>query len=305
MSNLMHNAVPDRLIKGLFFNEKARLVAASTTRLVEEARRIHDTWPTATAAFGRTLTGGLLSSALADEEEEITLQIMGSGPIGLLLVVANGKGKAKGTVGEPHTDLPLNAQKKLDVGGAVGLPGRLMIIKDQGKKHPYHGVTPLVSGEIGEDLADYYSRSEQIPTAVGLGVKVHPSGEVAVAGGFIIQVLPGIKDKELNRLDEVLSSLTGVTEMLAETPSLEDFVFKISGGKQAGVRADWQMLSEVNPVYYCGCSRERFEKALISLGKKELEEVLSSQGKIETCCQFCHRTYDFTKKETECWFKQF
>lgn len=291
------NPVADRLIKGLAFDGNVRIVAAHTTRLVEEARRIHDTWPTATAAFGRTLTGGLLMSALADEEEEITLQIMGSGPIGRLMAISTGTGEVKGTIGEPHTNLPLNEKGKLDVGGAVGLPGKMLVIKYQGEKEPYHGVVPLVSGEIGEDLAEYYSRSEQIPTAVGVGVKVNPGGEVITAGGFIIQTLPGLTGDELDRLSSILSSLTGVTDELAQAGSVENFVSRILAGE------DWRKLAESEPVYACGCHRERFEKALISLGKKEVEELLSAAGRIETVCQFCRQKYDFTREDTETWFK--
>lgn len=287
----------DHLVKGLAFDGKVRIVAASTTRLVDAARRIHDTWPTATAAFGRTLTGGLLMSALADEEEEITLQITGSGPIGRIMAVSIGNGQVKGTVSEPHTDLPLNEKGKLDVGGAVGLPGRLLVIKYQGKREPYHGVVPLVSGEIGEDLADYYSRSEQIPTAVGVGVKVSPDGDVATAGGFIIQALPGITDQDLDRLNRMLSTLTGVTDGLAQAGSVEAFISQILAGE------DWRKLAESDPVYACGCQRERFEKALIALGKKEVDELLSAAGKIETVCQFCHKKYEFAKEDTEGWFR--
>lgn len=293
----MSHIQTDHLIKGLAFNRKVRIVAASTTRLVEAARRIHDTWPTATAAFGRILTGSLLMSALADEEEEITLQITGSGPVGRMMAIAMGDGQVKGTISEPHTDLPLNDKGKLDVGGAVGLPGRLLVMKYQGNKEPYHGVVPLVSGEVGEDLADYYSRSEQIPTAVGVGVKVNPDGEVVTAGGFIIQALPGMTDQELDRLNQMLSTLTGVTDGLGQVGTVEAFISQILAGE------DWQKLAESDPVYACGCDRERFEKALISLGKKDVDELLSAAGKIETVCQFCHQKYEFTKEDTKDWFK--
>ncbi|HEY8345147.1 MAG TPA: Hsp33 family molecular chaperone HslO [Bacillota bacterium] len=299
MSSLHPKPEPnaDRLVKGLAFNGNVRIVAARTTGLVENARRIHDTWPTATAAFGRTLTGALLMAALADEEEEITLQIMGSGPVGRLMAISTGTGKVKGTISEPHVDLRLNKQGKLDVGGAVGLPGKMLVIKCQREKAPYHGMVPLVSGEIGEDLAEYYSRSEQIPTAVGVGVKVNPGGEVVTAGGFIIQALPGLSGEELDRLTGLLSALTGVTDELTQAGSVEDFVSRILAGE------DWRKLAGSEPVYACGCHRERFEKALIALGKKEVEELLSTTGRIETVCQFCHQKYDFTREETESWFK--
>ena len=299
MSNLHSkpNQVADRLIKGLAFDGNVRIVAARTTGLVENARRIHDTWPTATAAFGRTLTGGLLMSALADEGEEITLQIMGSGPIGRLMAISTGTGKVKGTIGEPHVNLRLNQEGKLDVGGAVGLPGKLLVIKCQGEKAPYHGMVPLVSGEIGEDLAEYYYRSEQIPTAVGVGVKVNPGGEVVTAGGFIIQALPGLSGEELDRLTGLLSALTGVTDELTQAGSVEDFVSWILAGE------DWRKLAESELVYACDCHRKRFEKALIALGKKEIEELLSATGRIETVCQFCRQKHDFTREDTKSWFK--
>lgn len=286
----------DRLLKVLAYNNKIRITLASTTQLVESARIIHDAWPTATAAFGRVLTGTVLAACLGNEEDEFTLQIIGSGPLGRILAIADGKGAVRGMITEPHVDLPLNVKGKFDVSKAVGLPGQIMVLKELAElKQPYQGMTLLKSGEIGEDLAAYFLQSEQIPTAVGLGVKIAPQGEIITAGGFIIQALPGVSGPDLKQLDTVVSSLPGITDELEATASLEDFLDKIIG------RGNWRKLIEYEPVYRCHCTREKFIKALITLGQEDLMDLLREE-EIETVCRFCLKRHSFNKEEILRWF---
>ena len=283
----------DILKRGTSTDGSVRVFAAVTTSLCDEARKIHSTLPTATAALGRTLTGAVLMSAagLKNDTDSITLQVKGDGPIGSIIACCNAALEAKGYVTNPYVDLPLNKKGKLDVGGAVG-NGFLSVVRDLGLKEPYIGQIPLVSGEIAEDITMYYAKSEQIPTATGLGVLVDTDGSVKAAGGFLVQMMPGSMDETAKKIEENLDKIRPVTAMIDEGMTAENIIFEVTSGIDFLVNNRCE-----NPVYKCGCSRERMEKALISIGKKELEDIIKEQGDAEMSCQFCNNKYNFTKNE--------
>lgn len=283
----------DIIVRGTNIEGTMRVYCAVTTELVNEAQKIHDTYPIATAAIGRTLTGAALMgvSSLKNDTDSITVQIKGDGELGNLVAVSDCKGQVRGYVENPYVERPLNDNGKLDVGGAVG-KGFLNIIKDFGMKEPYIGQVPLVSGEIAEDLTSYYSISEQIPSCIALGVLVDTDGSVIAAGGFMIQLMPGATDEMADALMETIENLDSVTTMIKNGMSAEDMFFKVSEG--------FSMLMEnavITPSYKCTCSKERMERALISIGKTELETLIEEDGHAELCCRFCNNKYDFTKDE--------
>ena len=281
----------DYLVRATLAEGGARALVARTTNLVEEARRLHDVWPTAIAALGRTLTAAAIMAAMLDEREKLTLQIMGDGPVGRVLAVAAGDGTVKGYLDEPHVHLPLNDRGKLDVAGAVGRSGNLYVLRDIGLKEPYRGMTPIVSGEIGLDVAEYFRRSEQSPAAVGLGVLVEATGWVQAAGGFIVQLLPGAPDELARRLEENLAGVTSVTELIASGWTPEKILARLVHDLPVEIHGRLPLR------YLCGCSRARFIPPLISLGRDELASILAEQGHIELRCHFCNQVYTFSPAE--------
>lgn len=282
----------DYLVRASLANGQARALVARTTKLVEDARRLHDAWPTAAAALGRVLTAAALMAALLDAGEKLTLQILGDGPAGRILAVAGADGLVKGYLDEPHVDLPLNARGKIDVAGAVGKNGMLYVLRDLGLREPYRGMTPLVSGEIGLDVAEYYRRSEQAPTAVGLGVLAGRSG-VEAAGGFIVQLLPGAGEDLAAGLEENILGVTSVTALLAAGWPPEKILARLAKDLPVEIHGRLPL------AYRCGCNRQRFLSPLISLGRSELASILDEQGRIELRCHFCNKRYHFTPAETE------
>ena len=285
----------DILVRGNSMDGAIRVFCAITTELVNEAHTIHDTNPVASAALGRLLTGAVLMGAagLKNESDSLTLQINGDGPLGRLVAVTDSSLNVRGYVHNPYVDLPLNSRGKIDVGGGVGV-GDLSIIRDLGLKEPYIGRIPLVSGEIAEDLTYYYAKSEQIPTAIALGVLVDTDNSIKAAGGYMIQLMPEATDDMAKRLEEIIAGLPPVTEMIDSGMDVMDIAFRVTQG--------FSMLLEnktVTPAYKCKCSRGRMEKALISIGKDELEDIIREQGQAEICCQFCNGKYTFDKAELE------
>lgn len=284
----------DTLIRGNSMDGSIRIFVAITTELVNEARRIHDTSATASAALGRLLTGAAIMGAnLKNESDSITLQISGDGPLGMLVAVTDAESHVRGYVSNPHADLPLNEKGKLDVGGAVG-QGYLSIVRDLGLKEPYIGKTPLVSGEIAEDLTYYYAKSEQIPTAVALGVLVDTDLSIKAAGGYMIQLMPEATEETADKLTEIIEHLPPVTDMITQGMSAEEIAFAVTNG--------FDMLLEnkaAEPKYECKCSRERMKRALISIGKKEIKDIIEEQGEAEMNCRFCNNKYVFYKPELE------
>jgi len=281
----------DYLVRATVADGRARILVARTTDLVAEARRLHDTWPTATAALGRTLTAAAIMAAMLDTGDKLTLQILGDGPVGRILAIGAADGAVKGYLDEPYVHLPPNARGKLDVAGAVGRRGMLYVLRDLGLKEPYRGMTPLVSGEIGLDVAEYFRRSEQAPTAVGLGVLVGASTGVEAAGGFILQLLPGAPEDLAARVEENISSVTSVSELVAAGWTPERILAHLVRSLPIEIHG------RIPLRYDCGCSRERFVAPLISLGRAEIASILAEQEQIELRCHFCSTLYCFTPDE--------
>lgn len=281
----------DRLVRGTALGGRVRAFSIRTTNLVEELRRRHDTFPTTTAALGRTVTATAMMGAMLKGEEKLTVQVKGDGPVGQIVADANAKGEVRGYVTNPHIHLPSNSMGKLDVAGAVGTSGFIHVTKDLGLKEPYRGSIPLISGELGEDFTYYFATSEQTPSAVGLGVLVDTDNSVLHAGGFIIQLLPGLSDEEITEIENTLGQLPPVTTLLDQGLEVEDLLRRIL--------PDVEIHDSMDIVFKCQCSRNRVEKTLISLGESELTQLIEEDGQAEVVCHFCNEAYDFTKSELE------
>lgn len=281
----------DYIVRATAGDHQIRAFAATTRDLVEHARQAHNTSPVATAALGRLLTaGGMMGIMMKGEEDLLTIKIQGSGPIEGLTVTADSKGNVKGYAYNPGVMLPPNEFGKLDVGGAVG-EGVLSVIQDIGLKEPYVGQTILVGGEIAEDLTYYYANSEQTPSSVALGVLMNKDNTVKQAGGFIIQLLPGASEEMIELLEKRLSEIHSVTSLLEEGKTPEMILTYILGG--LGLE-----IMEQTPVQFtCNCDKQRVEKALISIGRKELEEMIEDGKSIEVNCHFCNKHYEFTVED--------
>ena len=271
-----------------------RVYLTISTDLVQEAAKIHDTTPLASAGLGRVLTAaGLMGIMLKDDDNKLTLHFKGDGPARQILATAYGDGRVKGYISNPYVDLPLNDQGKLDVGGAVGHEGTLTVIKDLHMKEPYVGTIDLLGGEIAEDVAGYFVESEQIPTACGLGVLVDRDQSVKSAGGYLIQLMPGATEDTIVKVEGGIMAAGPVSALLEQDPDPEHLL--------RAVMSDFDLkILETQPVSYkCYCSRERVERALISLGRQELEDMIRQQGGCQLSCQFCDTVYDFSKEELE------
>jgi len=288
----MEQKQQDILVRGTAWGGKIRVFAARTTNLVEELRRKHDSYPTATAAFGRTLTAGAIMGAMLKGDEKLTVQVKGDGPIGQIVVDANAEGEVRGYLDNPQVHLPSNAQGKLDVAGAVGHSGHIHIIKDLGLKEPYRGSVPIISGELAEDFTYYFAVSEQTPSAVGLGVLVDTDNSVIHAGGFIVQVLPGLTDEELTRLENAVGTIPPVTALLDQGESPEDILRWIVGD-------ELRIHDTMELTFKCLCSAEKVEQTLISLGESELAGIIEEDGVAEVVCQFCNEAYQFDREQLE------
>lgn len=277
------------LIRCISQNGGALVTALDSTEIVEQALCIHHTSPVCSAALGRLLTGAVLMSAnLKSTQDSLTLRIKADGPIHTLIAVAGGGGDVKGCMGDPDVELPLRADGKLDVGGAVGHEGMLTVIKDMGLKEPYVGQVPLVSGEIAEDITSYYATSEQIPTVCALGVLVDVNCHIRRAGGYLLQLLPGASDEEITLLEKNVAAMPSVTSLLDAGRSAQDIALQVLEGFTPN------LLDEQPARYCCDCSRERMERALISLGRKELTDLQAENDRLEIGCQFCGKSYVFS-----------
>lgn len=281
----------DYMIRATAADQQIRAFAATTRDMVETARSCHNTSPVATAALGRLLTAGsMMGWMMKGEKDILTLQIKCSGPIGGLCVTADAKGGVKGYVNDPQVMLPPNAKGKLDVGGALGL-GVLSVIRDLGLKEPYVGQTHLVSGEIAEDLTYYFATSEQVPSSVALGVLMNKENTVRRAGGFILQMMPFAEERVIARLEEKIGKLQGITSFLDRGMTPEDILEEILG--EFGM----EVLERQEVNYYCNCSKQRVEKAIASIGRKDLTEMIEDGKPIEVNCQFCNKHYEFQTDE--------
>ena len=284
----------DTIKKYLALENKVSLTIIESTELVEKARKIHDLTPTTTAALGRLLTAtALLGVDLKNIEDNITVQIKGDGPIGTMIAVSNKFPKVRAYIQNPHIELPLNGQGKIDVGKAVGKTGYLSIVKDIGLKKPYIGIVPLTTGEIAEDFAKYFAESEQKPTAIALGVLVDNNG-VKKAGGYILSLMPDATDEIVTKLEENIKNIPSISKILSENDNLNDISKIITGDENARIIEE-----NILPVYECNCSTEKMKNGLISLGKSELEQILKEESKIETVCNFCNKKYVFDKPQIE------
>ena len=272
----------DTLLRAIARDAGIQICAASTTELVERAHEIHNTTPLATAALGRTLTATAIMG----------MQIKGNGPLGAIVCVGDSNGYVRGYLQDPAVDLPLRADGKLNVGGGVGR-GYLMVIKDIGLKDPITGTVALVNGEIAEDLTRYFAESEQIPSACALGVLVDTDCSVKCAGGWLVQLMPGVKDSDIDKLEANLAKLESMTAMLDKGMSLEDIIRAVLDGFEV----DFLQTSEIG--YRCACRREKVERALISMGRTELCKMAEEQENSEVTCQFCDKIYHFSRAELQ------
>lgn len=281
----------DYIVRAIAADNQIRVYAATTRELVEHAREIHNTSPVATAALGRLLTAGaLMGSMMKGEKDILTLKINCGGPIGGLLVTADSAGNVKGYVNNKDVMLPPNQNGKLDVGNAVGL-GVLSVIKDLGLKEPYSGEINLISGEIAEDITYYFSVSEQVPSSVALGVLMNKDNTVRQAGGFIIQLMPFTEDAIIDKLEERISKINSITEYLDKGLMPEAILSEILEGFGLTI------LDTLPVAYHCNCSKERVEKAIISIPKKDIQEMIDDDKPIEVNCHFCNTNYVFTVDE--------
>lgn len=281
----------DRLIRVLCRDAEIKFTAVCTTELVERARQIHKTLPLATAALGRTLSAvSMMGRELKDDNGSITLQIKGNGPLGTITAVSDCDGCVRGYLQNPAVDLPLKSDGHLDVGGGVGR-GYVMVIKDIGVGEPFTGTTALHNGEIAEDITRYFAESEQIPSAVALGVLVDTDQRVKQAGGYIVQLMPGTAEEDIARLERNIANAQSMTNMLEGGMGLEQIAHTVLDG------FDIEILEDIPISYRCGCTHAKVTRALISLGKEELTRLRDEEDGIEVTCQFCDKSYQLTRDD--------
>jgi molecular chaperone Hsp33 len=282
----------DKIIRATAKDGMVRIIAGETTELVNKGREIHECTPVAAAALGRMLTAGsLMGYTLKSEKEVITLKINGGGEAKGVTVTAYEGGNVKGFIGNPYGDMPLNSKGKLDVGGYIGRDGEFTVIKDLGMRDPYVGQVPIYTGEIGEDLAYYFTVSEQTPSAVALGVLVDRDFSIKVSGGFIIQMMPDADELLSDLITYRLEEIPSITQMLQEHGSIDKVIEFIFEGM------DLKILEESKPEYTCNCSRERVESVLLSIGEKDLREIYEDGKEEEIKCNFCNTAYNFSNEE--------
>lgn len=282
----------DYLVKATAFDGMIRCYAAVSTKMVEEARQRQDTWPTATAALGRTLTITALMGAMLKGDDTLTAKIAGSGPLQAIVADADAHGRVRGYVAEPHVDFPVNDQGKLDVSRAVG-EGTLSIVKDLGLKDYFTGQVPIVSGEISEDFTYYFATSEQIPSAVGAGVLVATDYSIAAAGGFIVQVMPGADNEVITRLEKSIAEFPQISTFIEEGNGPEQIVQRLFPNESV------HFLEKLPVQYHCKCSKERMLRAIKGLGKAEIEAMIKEDRGAEATCHFCNEVYQINEEELQ------
>jgi len=281
----------DHYLRGVAGNSSVRFIIVSSTDLVEKARSIHHTSPIATAALGRVLTAAAMLGVQTKGEGTVSLQVKGTNLIRSIFASAWSDGRVKGYISDPEVHLPANSKGKLDVGGAIGADGELILIRDLGMKEPYVGRSGLVTGEIAEDLVHYFASSEQQPSAIALGVNLKEDGTVRSAGGLILQPMPGISDEDLNALERAVNGMRPMSEMVAscaDTLQILEEVFS---------EMSWFVLDEGDVSFECDCSRDRIERALISMGYGDLQHMIEEDKKADVSCHFCNKNYHFTEEE--------
>lgn len=284
----------DQIIKFLAHNGKISVICADTTNLVEKARKTHDLSPVVTAAFGRMLTiTAIMGAEMKNVKDKLTIQIKGNGPIEMMVATTNNFPRVKGYVANPQVDIPLNEFGKLDVGGAVGYEGYINVIKDIGLKDPYIGISPLTSGEIADDFANYFVNSEQRNSAVALGVLVDKNG-VKSAGGYLINPMPDATEDEISQVEQAIFKAGAMSKMLDEQLTLKEIAQKITGDENVEIIEE-----NITPIYQCDCSKEHMADSLATIGKEELQDIIETDEKAEIVCHFCNKEYQFSKQDLE------
>lgn len=281
----------DYLLKATAYNGEVRAYAIRSTDTVEEARKRQDTWATASAALGRTISISTMLGAMLKGEDKLTVKVEGNGPMGAIIADANAKGEVRGYVVNPHVDFESNAQGKLDVRRAVGTEGTLSIVKDLGLKNHFTGQVPIVSGEISEDFTYYLANSEQVPSAVGAGVLVNPDHSILAAGGFIVQMMPGASEETIAKIEENIATIAPISQLIQDGKQPEEILELLLG-------KDHVKIHERLPVQFaCPCSKERLETAIQSLGNEEIDAMIREDHGATASCHFCNETYKFTIDE--------
>lgn len=284
----------DKIIKFLAHSGRVSVICADTTQMVEEARKIHDMSPVVTAAFGRLLTiTSIIATEMKGSKDKLTVQLKGNGPIGVMIATANNKPTVKGYAANPVVEMSLNEDGKLDVSGAVGYEGYINVVKDIGLKDPYIGISPLVSGEIAEDFANYFVNSEQRNSAVALGVLVDKNG-VKASGGYLINPMPDATEEDISAVEQSIFKAGAMSKMLDQNLTLEEIAKKITGDENVEIIED-----SIVPEFKCDCSKEHMQDALMTIGKEELNDIIEKEGKAELVCHFCNKKYQFDKQDLE------
>lgn len=281
----------DYLVKALAFEGQIRAYAVRSTETVGEVQERHQMWPTATAALGRTISASVMMGAMLKGDDSITVKIQGDGPLGPIVVDANARGEVRGYATNPQTHLPLNEQGKLDVRGAVGTEGMLSIVKDLGMKDYFTGQVPIISGEIAEDFTQYMVVSEQVPSAVALGVLVDPDNTVKASGGFILQVMPGATEETIELLEGRIANMTAISTMIDNGLTPEGILAEVLGQENV------EFLSRIDVKFDCDCSKERFSEAIKGLGAVEIQAMIDEDHGAEAQCHFCLEKYQFSEQE--------
>lgn len=283
----------ENTMKFLAFDSTVKLTCVNTTQLVKKAKEIHNLSKTATAAFGRLLTmGAMMGADLKEDNDNITLQVKGNGPIGTMICVCKKGAKVKGYLQNPSAEIKPKDNGKLDVSGVVGTEGNIYIIKDIGLKEPYVGVSNIITGEIAEDFTNYFATSEQVPTVIALGVSFDENNEVKASGGFFLQLMPDAKMEVIDILEENLKDLPNISQLVSEYDDLYEIAKIITKDEDI-----LSMLGTIENDYLCECNKERIKGGIISLGKDEIKQIVDEEEDIQTKCQFCNKEYTFTKQE--------
>ncbi|MER2041255.1 MAG: Hsp33 family molecular chaperone HslO [Desemzia incerta] len=283
----------DYLLKSVCYDGQIRVFTIDATETVAEAQRRHDTWSASSAALGRTMVGALLLGATVKGDEKLTVKIEGNGPTGHIVADSNGKGTVKGYIANPKVSLPLNEKGKIDVRGAVGTEGTLTITKDLGLKEAFSGQVPLISGELAEDFTYYMATSEQTPSAFGLSVLVDTDESIKAAGGFMIQVMPGATEETITAIEKAIENIPMVSRLMENGETPEGILDRLVGEGNAKV------LDKMPISFECDCSKDRFAGAIVSLGKKEIDDMITEDHGAEAVCHFCGNKYHYSEQELE------
>lgn len=285
----------DYLVKAYAFDGTVRIYSASTTNLVEEARKIHGTWPAASAAFGRVLTASLIMGAMYKEDQTLTIRINGGGPVGEIIAIVDAHGHVKGSIENP--EVHISEKNKLAVGMVIGNNGFIHVTKDLKIRDVFTSSAAIQTGEVADDFTYYFAMSEQIPSSVGLGVLVNEKNEVFASGGFILQLMPGAKEETITKIENNIKKMKPISELINTNHKPEDIINLITEG-------DHKLVDEMPLSYRCDCSKDRFSKGIISLGKDEIEKLIDEEETIEVTCQFCKKSYAFSKTELKNMIKE-